>query len=108
MAFFNPNIPTVDIEQVDAVTGLVTLGTVTGTPPTPSGIFADNCILQGIDGTLVYRNAGTSTVVVWASLTSGAIGPTGYTGPNIVSEINFGPAGVTSITVVNGIITAIS
>jgi hypothetical protein len=41
----------------------------------------------------------------------GDTGPTGYTGdtgPNIGSGINFGPSAVTSITVVNGIIVAIS
>jgi len=39
---------------------------------------------------------------------TGYTGYTGYTGPNIGSGVNFGPNPVVSITVVNGIITAIS
>lgn len=173
MSNFNPNIPTVNIEQADPVTGLVSFGTVTGTPPAGAGyagIFGLECLLQDIEGTGTYQNTGTVAVPAWSLIGSGAAGstgptgftgytgpggaasatgatgytgftgpsvtgatgftgytgagnftgytgytgpqgatgPTGYTGPNIGSGINFGPSAVTSITVVNGIITAIS
>jgi len=147
MSNFNPNIPTVNIEQADPVTGLVSFGTVTGTPPagaTYAGIFGLECLLQDIEGTGTYQNTGTVAVPAWSLIGSGAAGstgPTGYTGPvgptgatgftgytgagNFTgytgptgftgytgpaggSGVNFGPAAVTSITVVNGIITAIS
>jgi hypothetical protein len=153
MAKSNPNIPTVDIEQQDAVTGLVSLGVVDGTPPAGSqyaGIFGLECLLQDAEGTGVYQNTGTVAIPAWTVVGTGAAGATGptgpgnftgytgpigatgatgftgplgatgytgytgrtgytgYTGPNIGSGINFGPSAVTSITVVNGIITAIS
>jgi len=153
MSNFNPNIPTVSIEQADPVTGLVSFGTVQGTPPAGAGyagIFGLECLLQDVEGSGTYQNTGSVAVPAWSLIGSGAAGstgptgytgargatgatgftgytgagnftgytgytgpqgatgPTGYTGPNIGSGINFGPAAVNSITVVNGIITAIS
>ena len=146
MSKFNPNIPTVDIEQADPVTGLVTLGVVTGTPPAGSGyagIFGLECLLQDSAGAGVYQNTGTVAVPAWSFIGTGAAGATGYTGPGnftgytgytgttgptgytgrtgytgpigatgytgpSVTGPSFGPSGVTSITVVNGVITAIS
>jgi hypothetical protein len=128
MSNFNPNIPTVSIEQADPVTGLVSFGTVRGTPPAGAGyagIFSLECLLQDLDGSGTYQNTGSVAVPAWSLIGAGAAGstgptgytgpagtgatgPTGYTGPNIGSGINFGPSAVTSITVVNGIITAIS
>jgi hypothetical protein len=143
MAYQNPLIPTVDIQQQEQPTAtssypLITFGTVKGTPPagaTYANLFSLECILQDINGAGAYQNTGTIAVPAWSLIGSGAagatgptgatgytgpigptgytgytgpIGPTGYTGPNIGSGINFGPGGVTSITVVNGIITQIS
>ena len=148
MSNFNPNIPTVSIEQADPVTGLVSFGTVTGTPPAGAGyagIFGLECLLQDVEGSGTYQNTGSVAVPAWSLIGSGAAGSTGptgprgatgytgytgpqgaastvtgytgpqgatgftgYTGANIGSGISFGPAAVNSITVVNGIITAIS
>lgn len=139
MAFSNPNIPTIDITQVDVASGLITLGTCHGTPPAGAGypnLFSLECIIQDMDGAGVYQNTGTVAVPAWslnqlgatgptgpgnftgytgytgpavtgATGPSGAIGATGYTGPSVTGP-SFGPAGVASITVVNGVITAIS
>ena len=142
MAKSNPNIPTVNIEQQDAVTGLVSLGVVEGTPPAGSayaGIFGLECLLQDSEGTGVYKNTGTVAVPAWTVVGTGAagatgptgytgytgpnsigatgytgftghtggIGATGYTGPSVTGA-SFGPAAVASITVVNGLVTAIS
>lgn len=68
MSKFNPNIPTVDIQQADPVTGYVTLGIVTGTPPagsTYAGIFGLECLLQDSDGAGIYQNSGTVAVPAW-------------------------------------------
>ena len=148
MSNFNPNIPTVSIEQADPVTGLVSFGTVQGTPPAGAGyagIFGLECLLQDVEGSGTYQNTGSVAVPAWSLIGSGAAGSTGptgprgatgytgytgpqgaastvtgytgpqgatgftgYTGANIGSGISFGPAAVNSITVVNGIITAIS
>lgn len=167
MAYINPLIPTVDIEQAEGATGLVTFGTVKGTPPggaTYANIFALQAILQDINGAGVYQNVGSVAVPSWslnglgatgATGYTGPIGPTGYTGPAgaatatgatgytgpigatgatgytgpigptgatgytgpigatgytgpSVTGPSFGPGAVTSITVVNGVITAIS
>lgn len=152
MAYSNPNIPTVNIEQWDPVTGLVSLGVVDGTPPAGAAyanIFGLECLLQDSAGTGVYQNTGTVAVPVWTVVGTGAAGATGptgpgnftgytgytgprgatgytgptgatgytgpqgptgytgYTGPSVTGP-NFGPGAVTSITVVNGVITAIS
>ena len=85
MSKFNPNIPTVDIEQVDIETGLVTFGTVVGTPPSGAGyagIFSLECILQDMNGAGVYQQTGTVAVPSWSLNGLGATGFTGYTGPN--------------------------
>jgi hypothetical protein len=152
MSNFNPNIPTVSIEQADPVTGLVSFGTVQGTPPAGAGyagIFGLECLLQDVEGSGTYQNTGSVAVPAWSLIGSGAAGstgptgytgpagsgatgPTGYTGPQGAtgftgytgpqgatgftgytgpangSGVNFGPAAVASITVVDGIITAIS
>lgn len=134
MAYTNPLIPTVDIQQQEQPkssgdAALITYGTVLGTPPagaTYGYLFSLECILQDITGAGAYQNTGTVAVPAWTLIGTGAagatgptgytgpIGPTGatgytgYTGPNIGSGINFGPSAVTSITVVNGVITAIS
>ena len=132
MSNFNPNIPTVSIEQADPVTGLVSFGTVQGTPPAGAGyagIFGLECLLQDVEGSGTYQNTGSVAVPAWSLIGSGAAGSTGptgprgatgytgytgpqgatgYTGANLGTGINFGPGSVTSITVVNGVITAIS
>jgi len=146
MAYSNPLIPTVNIEQQDAITGLISLGVVDGTPPagsTYAGLFGLECILQDSVGSGAYQNTGTVAVPVWTVIGTGAagatgytgytgytgrtgytgytgytgpgnftgytgpIGATGYTGPSVTGP-SFGPASVASITVVNGVITAIS
>lgn len=68
MSKFNPNIPTVDIQQADPVTGYVTLGVVAGTPPagtTYAGIFGLECLLQDSDGAGVYQQSGTVASPAW-------------------------------------------
>ena len=84
MAYSNPLIPTVDIQQQEAVGDrLITFGTVKGTPPagsTYASLFALEAILQDINGTAVYQMTGTVAVPVWTTIGSGAAGPTGYTG----------------------------
>jgi hypothetical protein len=87
MAYINPNIPTVDVQQVEGTTGLVTFGTVKGTPPagaTYANIFVLECILQDINGVGAYQNTGTVAVPAWTLIgtgAAGATGATGYTGP---------------------------
>jgi hypothetical protein len=91
MAYSNPLIPTVDIQQQEQPKNnsslqLVTLGTVRGTPPAGAGyagIFALECLLQDLDGVAVYQNTGTVAVPAWTAIgtgAAGATGPTGYTG----------------------------
>jgi hypothetical protein len=85
MAYSNPLIPTVDIQQQEA-TGefhLVTFGTVLGTPPAGAGyanIFALECLLQDINGVGAYQNTGSVAVPAWTVIGTGAAGATGYTG----------------------------
>jgi hypothetical protein len=83
MARSNPLIPTVDIEQADAISGLVTFGTVIGTPPAGAsyaGIFGLECILQDSVGSGAYQNTGSVAVPAWTVIGTGAAGATGYTG----------------------------
>jgi len=83
MAYSNPNIPTVDIQQQDSVTGLVSFGTVKGTPPAGAAypsIFSLEAVLQDINGTGVYDQTGTVAIPAWTLLSTGAAGATGYTG----------------------------
>ncbi len=85
MAYSNPNIPDVDIQQVEPVNGLITLGTLTdGVNPNTaclaSNTFALNCILQELGGTTIYKNAGSLTTPNWTTISGGAAGPTGPTG----------------------------
>ena len=65
MAYSNPNIPTVNIEQQDPVTGYVEEGTVTGTPPVVAGIFSLDAMLTDINGSGIFQNTGTVAVPVW-------------------------------------------
>ena len=87
MAYQNPLIPTVDIQQQEPVGDkLITFGTVLGTPPagaTYANLFSLECILQDINGAGAYQNTGTVTVPAWTLIgtgAAGATGPTGYTG----------------------------
>ena len=89
MAYSNPLISTVDIQQQEAVAdatyghNLITFGTVLGTPPagaTYGGLFSLECILQDINGVGAYQNTGTVAVPVWTVIGTGAAGATGYTG----------------------------
>lgn len=82
MAYTNPNIPTVNIEEQDPITGLVSEGTVNGTPPagaTYGNIFSLECELTDLDGGGTYTNTGTVAVPAWslfgtvASLANGKI-----------------------------------
>ena len=99
MAYSNPLIPTVDIQQQQQPSAtssyqLVTFGTVKGTPPagaTYANVFSLECLLQDLDGTAVYQNSGTVAVPAWSTIGTGAAGPTGYTGP-------IGPTGYTGAT----------
>ena len=98
MAYQNPLIPTVNIQQQEP-TGekLITFGTVLGTPPagaTYAGLFSLECILQDINGVGAYQNTGTVASPSWTVIgtgAAGATGPTGYTGYT-------GPANVTGAT----------
>jgi hypothetical protein len=68
MSKFNPNIPTIDILEVEATTGYVTLGTCHGVPPSGStypSIFAIGALIQDLDGTGVYLQNGTVAVPAW-------------------------------------------
>ena len=68
MAKSNPLIPTVDIQQQINGNGLITLGTVEGTPYAGSAypnLFALECILQDVNGSGVYSNTGTVAVPAW-------------------------------------------
>ncbi len=97
----------------------------TGAPAATPGKFIPGAFVQNSVSGVIYQNTGSTASPTWTSIGSGspgptgptgptgpsgsgATGPTGPTGPNIGSGVNFGPAGVASITVVNGIITAIS
>ena len=137
MARSNPLIPTVDIQQQEPTcTGtrtqrLITFGTVDATPPagaTYADLFSLDCVLQGLDGIAVYAMTGTVAVPAWKSLGSGANGATGYTGyTGATGYTGFtgytgytGPAAsgvfstggatgpVSTITVVNGIVTNVT
>ena len=96
MAYINPLIPLVDVQQMeqpksDGSTPLITFGTVTGGSPYSgtayANIFALECILQDLDGTAVYQMTGTVANPSWTAIGTGAAGatgptgPTGYTGP---------------------------
>ena len=99
MAYTNPLIPLVDIQQQEQPSNkssyqLVTFGTVIGTPPsgaTYANIFSLECLLQDLNGSAVYQQVGTVAVPVWATIGSGAAGATGYTGYT-------GPTGYTGYT----------
>ena len=86
MAYLNPLIPNVDIQQQEA-TGdrLITFGTIKSGPPYAgaayAGLFALECMLESLDGLAVYQQSGTVAVPAWTALGSGANGATGYTGP---------------------------
>ena len=114
MAYTNPLIPTVDIQQqIPTGSKLITFGTVRGTPPagsTYADIFELECILQDIDGAGAYQNTGTVAVPVWTLIGTGAAGatgptgpigptgPTGYTGPSGANSTVTGPTGPTGYT----------
>ena len=120
MAYSNPLIPTVNIQQQEP-TGdrLITFGTVLGTPPagtTYGNLFSLECILQDITGAGAYQNTGTVANPAWTTIGTGAAGPTGYTGP-IGPTGPTGPLGsfstsatgpVATITVVNGLVTNVT
>src|SRR4051812_4304856 len=86
MAYLNPLIPDVDIQQQEP-TGdrLITFGTIKVGPPYAgsayAGLFALECMLESLDGLAVYKMTGTVAVPAWTALGSGANGATGYTGP---------------------------
>jgi hypothetical protein len=68
MAYTNPKIPTVNIEEQDPVTGLISEGTVVGTPPagaTYAGIFSLECELTDTEGSGTYTNTGSVAVPAW-------------------------------------------
>lgn len=89
MAYSNPNIPTVDIQQMEQPksaggTPLITFGTVIGTPPTGTAyanLFSLECLLQDLEGTAVYQMTGTVEDPSWEAIGTGAAGATGPTGP---------------------------
>lgn len=109
MAYTNPNIPTVDIQQQDSVSpNLITFGTVIGVPPagaTYADLFSLECLLQDLNGSAVYQNSGTVAVPAWTVIGSGAAGATGYTGytgytgPSVTGATGYtGPIGATGYT----------
>lgn len=112
MAKSNPLIPTVDIQQQEAVGDrLITFGTVEGTPPagaTYANLFSLECILQDITGAGAYQNTGTVAVPAWTLIGTGAAGATGptgytgytgYTGPSVTGATGYtGPIGPTGYT----------
>jgi hypothetical protein len=115
MAYINPLIPTVDVQQMEQPKSngsapLITFGTVIGTPPagtTYGGLFALECLLQDLEGTAVYQNSGTVASPSWSTIGTGAAGatgptgPTGYTGP--IGPTGYtGPAGAASATGATG------
>lgn len=132
MAYQNPLIPTVDIQQQEPVGDkLITFGTVLGTPPagaTYANLFSLECILQDINGAGAYQNTGTVAVPAWTLIGTGAagatgptgytgatgytgytgpIGATGYTGPG--NGFNAGPTGpIQTITIVDGLVTGLT
>jgi hypothetical protein len=68
MAYTNPKIPTVNIEEQDPTTGLISEGTVIGTPPggaTYAGLFSLECELTDTEGGGTYSNTGTVAVPAW-------------------------------------------
>jgi hypothetical protein len=65
MAYTDPTIPTVNIEEQDPITGLISEGTVKGTPPVVAGKFALECELTDIDGSGTYSNTGTVAIPSW-------------------------------------------
>ena len=91
-----------------------------GAPAATAGYFEKSCIIQNIDDGLLYQNTGTIANPVWTVQGTGGPGPKGPTGPagakgatgakNYVvgATFNFGPSAVTSLTIVKGVITAIS
>ena len=115
MAYQNPLIPTVDIQQQEPVGDkLITFGTVLGTPPagaTYANLFSLECILQDINGAGAYQNTGTVTVPAWTLIgtgAAGATGPTGYTGAAGATGATgyTGPDGAASATGATGPIGA--
>jgi len=105
MAYINPLIPTVDVQQMEqpkssGSTPLITFGTVIGTPPagtTYGGLFALECLLQDLNGTAVYQNVGTVASPSWSAIGTGAAGATGPTGPQGPTGYT-GPIGPTGYT----------
>jgi hypothetical protein len=105
MAYINPLIPTVDIQQMEQPKSngsipLITLGTVIGTPPagaTYANLFSLECLLQDLNGSAVYQNTGTVAVPAWSTIGSGAAGSTGPTGPTGYTGYT-GPTGYTGDT----------
>ena len=95
MAYQNPLIPTVDIQQQEPTGSLlITFGTVLGTPPagtTYGSLFSLECILQDINGAGAYQNTGTVANPAWTLIGTGAAGATGPTGP-------IGPTGPANVT----------
>jgi len=65
MAYIDPTIPTVNIEEQDPVTGLISEGTVLGTPPVVAGKFSLECELTDLEGSGTYTNTGTVAVPSW-------------------------------------------
>lgn len=65
MAKTIPTIPSLDVENQDPVTGLVSQGTIEGVPPVVAGIFSLECIIQDLNGSGIYQNTGTVAVPIW-------------------------------------------
>lgn len=82
MAYQNPLIPTVDIQQQeqprsDSSACLISFGTVLGTPPTGTtyaNLFTLECILQDLNGAGVYEMTGTVANPAWTLISPGGAG----------------------------------
>ncbi len=67
MAYSNPNIPTIDIEEQDPTTGYILEGTCSGVPAATAGYFAVGCELEDRLGSGSYVNTGTVASPVWSN-----------------------------------------
>jgi hypothetical protein len=81
MAKSNPNIPYIDIEEQDPVTGYISQGTSeNATIPTTAGLFALGCLIQDTTTGIWYQNTGTVAVPVWTAVGAGKNATTGISG----------------------------
>lgn len=72
MAKIFSNIPLLDVENQDPITGLVSEGTYEGVPPTSfANVFSLECFITDLNGSGLYQNTGTVAVPVWTKIGAG-------------------------------------